>query len=307
MSHIEKKVTVIGGSNLDIVAGYHAMRPSFSDSSEGRISSHAGGVARNIAETLARLGVKTRFISAFGDDEFSSKIIESLTLPRLDIHGCHTAADAPSDLYLTLLDSDGEVLHAINQMQHVHHLTAEYLASLQDQILDSDMIIADCNIPTEALTWLAVLPSRPALYFDGVSPDKIIKLKPILGQFDGLKCNIKEAIALADLPSSTPAGDAMEKLTCFGMDMILLSLGADGVMLYSKGQTHATKPSDIDQIVSVSENHGDALFSGFIFGELIGMTMTDALKLGELAAAHTLKYPGAVNPSINSILSGKAY
>ena len=306
MSHTEKKVTVIGGSNLDIVAGYHAMRPSFSDSSKGLISSHAGGVARNIAETLARLGVKTRFISAFGNDEFSSKIIDSLTLPGLDIHAYHDAADAPSDLYLTVLNSDGEVLHAINQMHQVHHLTAEYLASLQDQILDADLIIADCNIPSDAMAWLAGLPSRPALYFDGVSPNKIVKLKPILGQFDGLKCNIKEAIALAELPSSTVAQDVMKSLTHFGIDMILLSLGADGVMLHSKGQSHAAMPSDIDQIISVS-GAGDALFSGFIFGELIGMTMTDALQLGELAATHTLQTPGAVSPSINSILSDEAY
>ena len=35
---------------------------------------------------------------------------------------------------------------------------------------------------------------RPKLFFDGVSSDKIIKLKPYLGQFEGLKCNQKEGV-----------------------------------------------------------------------------------------------------------------
>ena len=63
-------VSVIGGANIDI-HGRSTQALRSNDSNPGDVHISAGGVARNIAENLARLGADTRLISAVGDDHWN--------------------------------------------------------------------------------------------------------------------------------------------------------------------------------------------------------------------------------------------
>ena len=76
-------ITVIGGTNIDILAKYSTPITASGDSCIGKISTSAGGVARNIAENLARLGTAVTLITGLGDDEFSTLVRKSLNLPCL--------------------------------------------------------------------------------------------------------------------------------------------------------------------------------------------------------------------------------
>ena len=246
-------MTVIGGANVDIVARYISGRDVFADSFSGDISTSAGGVARNIAENLAHLGLPVRLITAIGDDDFSTIIKASIDLPNLETCACHIASPARSDTYLSLFGHDGEMLHAINQMALTDQLTPDYLDPMAEEIRASDLIIADCNIPPESLSWLARLKGRPALYIDGVSSEKITRLKHCPGQFDGLKCNLKEASALTDMPEATDPAVLMDSLLDLGISTIILSLGSDGILFHHAGERiHMPKPAAVDDIISVS-------------------------------------------------------
>src|SRR5215469_12513795 len=60
-------VTVIGGANMDI--NCFSRNPlNMYDSNPGRVEYCPGGVGRNIAENLHRLGAEVRFIGVIGDD-----------------------------------------------------------------------------------------------------------------------------------------------------------------------------------------------------------------------------------------------
>ena len=81
-------IAVIGGANIDISAKHSAPVAVAGDSQRGKISVSAGGVARNIAENLARLGSAVQLITGLGDDWFSALVRDSLDLPLLDISAC---------------------------------------------------------------------------------------------------------------------------------------------------------------------------------------------------------------------------
>ena len=66
-------VAVVGGANMDIVARTHGDGLT-GDSVPGQIHCSPGGVARNVAENLARLGHSTHLISGVGDDEFGRSL-----------------------------------------------------------------------------------------------------------------------------------------------------------------------------------------------------------------------------------------
>ena len=145
----------------------------------------AGGVARNIAENLVRLGSSVQLITGLGDDGFSASIRASLNLPRLDISCCYTSSDCPSDSYLSLYDMTGELISAVNQMQLVNKLTPSYLQPFAEQITGAALIIADCNLPPDTIYWLAGLPHRPALFLTGCRWKKSRAYNPALTRLTG--------------------------------------------------------------------------------------------------------------------------
>ncbi len=71
----EPFVLVLGGANMDI-SGSTPQAMVLSDSNPGRIRCAPGGVARNVAENLARLGNATRLLTAVGDDLYGRSLLD---------------------------------------------------------------------------------------------------------------------------------------------------------------------------------------------------------------------------------------
>jgi len=300
-----KLITVIGGANVDIVARYTEQQTTFSDSYSGQITTSAGGVARNIAENLGHFGNHVKLICGIGDDDFSKVIIESLSAAHVDIEASYICANSVSDSYLTLLDNAGELLHAVNQMALVDRLTPTYLAQFEQVITASDIIVADCNLPAESIAWLITHEGRPNLYFDGVSSEKIVKLTPYLGQFEGLKCNQSEAAKLTGLASNDDPAKTVEILVKLGLQTVIISLGEAGLIYNHQAHQLSARPEALKETpVSVS-GAGDALFAGLLHGQLHGMPQNQAVQLGLQAAAVTLKYPEAVTPAVSQLIEQK--
>ena len=64
---LSPRVCVIGGANVDIHgAAYQPLR--LRDSNPGSVHVSPGGVARNVAENLSRLGLDCRLVTAVGKD-----------------------------------------------------------------------------------------------------------------------------------------------------------------------------------------------------------------------------------------------
>ena len=192
----------------------------------------------------------------------------------------------------------GELVSAVNQMQLVNELTPSYLQPFEKQITGSALIIADCNLPPATIYWLTGLPGRPALFFDGVSIEKITRLQPYLDRIDGLKCNWLEAEALLHCSVHATPDQLVAMLHQRGIETILLSLGEEGVQLGRAGrQTHHPLPAPTQTITSVT-GAGDALLAGFLHSYHRGANDEVSMNLGLRAAQLSLACTGAVNPDI---------
>ncbi len=299
-------ITVIGGANIDISAKYSAAVTAAGDSNHGQIFTSAGGVARNIAENLARLGSAVQLITGLGDDGFSASVRASLNLPLLDLSACYAPPNTPSDSYLSLYDMKGELINAVNQMRLVTKLTPSYLQRFEMQITSAAMIIADCNLPPDTIYWLAGLPDRPALFFDGVSMEKITRLESCLDRIDGLKCNRLEAAALLNCSVHATPDQLVDNLYQRGIDIVLLSLGSEGVQLGRAGQQNHFPLLKPPQTIASVAGAGDALLAGFLHGHRIGASDEAAMDFGLRAAQLSLTCTGAVHPAISSLCEKKS-
>ena len=73
---------VFGVSVFDI-CGFTDRNYRCNDSNPGKVKTSFGGVCRNIAECMARVGVNTKFISILGDDETGNRMMEHSDRPDI--------------------------------------------------------------------------------------------------------------------------------------------------------------------------------------------------------------------------------
>ena len=297
-------ILVIGGVNIDIYGRADSAEwasLSLADSFPGSVHIHAGGVARNIAENLGRLGLKVGFIGCFGQDEYTGLLTASLQDANVDISLSKKSAIA-TDIYLGLFSADGQMIYAVNQMRCVKEIDVAFLFSHLAVLQQAKTLVVDGNLDTKALHYIAEHKGNAVLAADMVSTSKAIRFAGILPAIDIMKCTAAEAACITDLSEDARPDTLCRALQDEGIGTILLSLGAEGFMLANAAQQRLwIKPAKTREI-SNSSGAGDGLLAGYIYGIETGM---DSLKAGYFArdlAALSLASEGAVNPDIKKLL-----
>ena len=147
------KVCVIGGSNADITA---TTLQDFvaNDSNPGKVRITPGGVARNIAHNLALLGNEVVFLTLFPDDVFGRFTAESCRNAGIDISHCDLALRGKHSCFVSINNRDGEMIGGVSDMMAVDDITPSWLAQKLSKIGPVDVLVADANLPVEALAFL---------------------------------------------------------------------------------------------------------------------------------------------------------
>jgi pseudouridine kinase len=302
------KLHIIGGANIDhygrmdsgVIKDEHSL---LDQSFPGRMTRHAGGVGRNIAENLGRLGCRPRFIGSFGDDHDAEFIKAILDDTGVDYSPSLTTTNHNSDVYMAIHDADGYLVTAISQMDLVGKIDEGVLKRALGQPSPTDMIVFDGNLSVEAISYIFTRYSHARIMVDPASPSKAVKIKPHLRDITLLKCNRGEAAILTGLPDEVSTLSLVRALVEEGVENVLLSDGPSGFIVGNKDshQHFTTEDSYKTEITNVS-GAGDALMAGMIFGLYHDRDAMAAALIAERAAALTLGYDGPVHPEIHRTL-----
>lgn len=293
----EPYAVVIGGANIDI--GGTPFRPLVGrDSNPGRVTLSSGGVGRNIAVNLSRLGVGVKFITALGDDAYAAQIADGCRRAGLDLSGSLTVPGGATSTYLYLNDEAGDMELAVNDMQIYEHLTPEFLKSKMDLIGNAALCVMDTNLTAETVRWLAENVRCP-IFCDPVSAAKAGKLTGLLGHFHTLKPNRLEAellsgIKIADERSLEQAADA---LLGTGLERVFLSLGADGVYCADRSERFRLPCAPSKPVNGTGV--GDSFMAAAAWGWMRGLSLRECGRAGQAAAAVCIESPQTVSPDLN--------
>ncbi|MBR6165383.1 MAG: carbohydrate kinase family protein [Clostridia bacterium] len=222
-------VFVIGAVNMDIIGTPDApLCPA--DSNPGRVSLSPGGVGRNIAENLCRLGRRVFLITVTGEDAYAGIIRENCRNAGMDLRYSFTDPLGHTSTYLCLNEQNGNLHAAISDMAICEQLTPDRLSPLLPVLNQGSMVLADANLPEKTLAWIAENVKVP-LAADPVSAAKAHRLKPLLSRLSLVKPNLAEAEELTGLHpgeggSYTFLADALHRQ---GVERVYLSLGSRGV------------------------------------------------------------------------------
>ena len=172
------RCAVVGAANIDI-GGFPQGRIALQDSNPGRVLLSPGGVGRNIACNLARLGVETHLVAPLGTDAFTGILRADCARAGVDTRLCFTFPGAASSAYLFIADINGDMQLAVNDMDICRRMTPEALAGRIDALNAMDAVVLDANLPEASIAFLAER-LRPPLFADAVSAAKARRLLPAL-------------------------------------------------------------------------------------------------------------------------------
>lgn len=110
----QKEVLCVGGANVD--RKIQALEQlEFGTSNPADSSQSRGGVARNIAENVGKLGCKTALFTVVGEDKEGEWLLD-YTKDIVDVSPSHMMTSAATGTYTAVLDSHGEMAIALADM-----------------------------------------------------------------------------------------------------------------------------------------------------------------------------------------------
>ena len=281
--HGAPRIVVAGAANIDL-SGTPFLRLRPGDSNPGRIRLSPGGVGRNIAENLARLGCKVSLLTLLGNDLYGTMLREDSARKGIDMSLSITDPQAATSSYLCINGPDGDLHVAISDMSICDRLLPAQLEPLLPSLNQADMVVMDANLPEETLTWLAEHLQVP-LAADPVSASKAPRLKGALSRLSLMKPNLAEAQALTgiSIESDRDANRAAEALLDLGVRHVFLSLSARGVLAAEKGA--CCRIPCFSSPVKNTTGCGDAFLSAACAAFLRGLPLTEIARWGLAAAS----------------------
>ncbi len=294
------QVVVVGAAGMD-TKGRAKQALMSGTSTPGDIRISVGGVGRNIAENLARLGVSTILLSAVGKDESGRHILEGAVEAGINTSQAIVEADTPSAAYLAVLDETGNLVFSIDNMDIVRFITPRYIYDRRRFIRDADMVVMDANLTPATIRSLLKMARRYGVPVcaDPTSASLAGRLKSHLPELYMVTPNVAEAEALCGIKISdrTEAIQAAKNLVSMGVEMAIITLAEMGVC-YATPEGSGHVPAIRCEVVDLT-GAGDALTAGAVFGLLNDFPVDEAVRLGVSAAALTLQCKETVCPHLS--------
>lgn len=278
-------VTVIGGVNIDI-HGKSLGKIKTKDSNPGKLITSPGGVARNIAENISRLGMPCRLVSVIGNDRYGNMLKDHCQEIGIDTRYLMQTDEMSTSTYMSIIDNSGDMRMAISDMEIVSALSVTYIKSIEKMINQSEIIVLDTNIEETTLKYIVDTFSKIPIFVDTVSSIKAKKILPYLANIHTLKPNLMEAEAISGIKAKnknklSSMADWFHKK---GLKRLFVTLGEQGIFFSDEKKQGIEQLPKLDQKYNNETGAGDAVMAGLVFSWTQQYNLKETLRNGLIAA-----------------------
>ncbi|MEP6065884.1 MAG: PfkB family carbohydrate kinase [Paracoccaceae bacterium] len=279
-------ILCIGSVLWDVIGRSSSVMRAGSDV-PGRITQLPGGVALNIAMTLAQFGMRPALLTAIGQDAEGDELIAACQARGMDTSTVYRSDDLPTDRYMAIEGANG-VIAAIADAHSLEAAGAKILKPLMDGTLPQPFrgpVALDGNLTLDLLAEIASSPllAQADLRVAPASPGKAERLMPFLTHSHGtLYVNLEEAGVLCQT-TFTHSSSAAEALVARGAARALVTNGGDAASEATADATLTETPPQV--LVTRVTGAGDTFMAAHIAAERKGVDRSQALQTALQAAA----------------------
>lgn len=296
-SNKEPYILVFGVSVYDIF-GFTYQNYRAKDSNPGKVKVSYGGVCRNIAENMVRVGLNTKFISILGNDEKGKSILEHAESMGLDMSDSLVVNGESTPTYMAILDEVGELVSAIVDMKVTDKLTEEFVDEKADIIKKAEYMVLDTDNPKIVEYIVKKFHGQTRLILDPVSAAKVDKVKHLIPYFHTIKPNRIEAEVLCGFKLQTledvrKAGKYFRDL---GVNDVFISLDGEG-MYYNNGVEEGLVKANEVSVVNVT-GAGDSCVAGLGYGYMNGLSIKEMTKYAIAMSILTISHEETIHPNL---------
>lgn len=282
-------VLVVGAASMDS-KGRSNYPLTLGTSTPGQVRVSVGGVARNVADNLTRLGIETVLLSAIGNDGSGKRILNNAAEVGINTDSCLVLEEYHTSAYLAVLDEKGNLVMSVDDMDVLQCITPQTIEDQRDLVVNADMVVLDSNLSQKTIDTLIRVAIRYGVPVcaDPTSTSLAARLKPHLPNIYLITPNVAEAEVLADctIADENEAIFAARKLVNAGVKIALITLAEEGVV-YATASASGHVPAMATELVD-STGASDALTATVVFGLINDMATDESIRLGVSAAALTL-------------------
>ncbi|WP_010276804.1 carbohydrate kinase family protein [Paenibacillus senegalensis] len=280
----------------------------------GQVQFVHGGVGRNVAETLAHLGVPVSLVSTCDASGIGDEVVQRLKANQVGITHLRQVDKDGMGMWLVILDEKGELAGSISHMPDVGHL-AKVIEEKGDEIVSSCSHLAlelDLNGEiSEQVLALAHKHNKPVFGIPG-NLDVILSHPHLVHQLECFICNHHEAARIWDTDlSSASSEEILAQMKAFvdasTLRSMVITLGEKGCIYYdSKTDSFGHQPVFPVRMVD-STGAGDAFFSGTVSALVRGFKLPVAVLCGTKVAGWTIESPESTCPELKEKVRSDAF
>jgi pseudouridine kinase len=288
-------VVVVGCINLDTLARITGDTVPAS-SNPGTTVVAPGGVGRNVAENLARLGSPVRLIGVVGDDAGGSTLLDQLVVLDVDVRGVRRSAACATGTYTAVLDRDGSLLFGVADMAATDSLGPDDVA--HETMHGASWLVLDGNLRTDTIAHCLALAREHdvPVVLDPVGVTKASRL----GALPGLHTFTPNRDELTAWAGTDDLDNARRRAHAQGIDVVWLREGAEGSTLHTGDE--ATRlhlpPADVVDVTGA----GDAMLAAYVHRLRAGDSVVQAAWFATAAAWLTVQSTTAVRRDLTEDL-----
>lgn len=291
---------VIGGMNVD------RKLSSFSDyleetSNPVHMTQSVGGVARNVAENLGRLGMPCVLLSMWGKDG-DAYYLKKQTSSFVDCSQITEHAYLPTSTYIAVLEKNGNLKTAYACMDICEEMDAAWLKPQLEQIKPYDVVVADLNLPQSSLELLLSEQQKKQFFlsFIPVSVAKMSKMPASLKGLSLLVVNQLETETYLHLSIKTEEDLLMaaKAWKARGVDTVVITQGGKKLCCLSEKEELMLVPPYLEKMVDAT-GAGDAFCATLLAALFNQNTLKESLLLAMTNAYHTLQTEQTVRSDVD--------
>ncbi len=292
MTH-SPSILAVGGAHVDRrgqVSGTYVPAAS----NPGTMREDVGGGVFNALRTAVRRGVSASLLSVRGGDAAGDTVARAIAEAGVSDLSV-TFLDRTTPSYTALLDREGELLIGFADMALYEAAFAKQMrrAKVRAALETVDAVLCDANLPTAALERLAKLANGKPIFAVAISPAKVVRLVPVLGQLAILFMNRREAATLAGMERAAPIQNLVSGLQKAGLGSGVITSGSEMILGFDKKGSFRIVPPAARHVADVT-GAGDALAGATVAALLKGQDLRPALREGVAAALLAIESPDAV-------------
>lgn len=297
---MDRYVVGIGSTNVDLYCKSNIPIKEHFDH-PGIVNYTAGGVTRNILENISKLGLKTKLLTAVGDDIYGAYILDELDSVGVDFDDVKIVKGGRTGLFVQVQDSNNDMHLAVCDMSILEKVDIEYIKKKAKILKKASAIILDPALNKDVLDYIFDNYKDVPIFVDPISDVYAKKIKPYLSKIYCVKPNKSELSILANSKVDTYDDllNAYKKVLRKGVKKIYVSLGKDGCMYNDDEDTILTRKfKEVDNMVNAS-GAGDSFFAAVVYSHVNGLSIDDTIDNALGAGIAAIMCEETINPKLS--------